>query len=363
MPETPETSVAARLRERIETHGPISVAAFMTEALFHPRDGYYATKNPIGAGEDFITAPSISQMFGELVGLWSAQVWMDMGRPDPFQLVELGPGTGAMMSDAVRAGRAVPGFLDAAQITLIEASAALKSVQAKTLTPAGIQLQWADRLETIPPGPALIWGNEFLDCLPVRQAVRVDNVWRERMVTLDADGFAFTAGAAIGPDEALIPDRLRDAANGALVELRPGDRQLIDALRTRFGTSPGAALFIDYGPAIAETGDTLQALRSHKKVDPLDNPGTADLTARVDFESLDLAAKNAGLTVFGPVTQKDFLLRLGIENRAAALLQQNPDHKSQLARQLWRLTDSDQMGDLFKVIVVGAPDMPQPPGF
>lgn len=356
--------IADRLRDRIRQTGPMSIAAFMTEALFDPRDGYYATKDPIGAGADFITAPEISQMFGELMGLWAAQSWMDMGKPGAFQLVELGPGRGTMMADALRAARTVPGFTDAAHVVLIEASAALKAVQAQTLGPTGAQIRWVDRLESVPPGPAIVLGNEFLDCLPVRQAIRRGDDWHERMIGLDADeAFVFVLGPPLGADANLIPDRLRDAPEDSLVELRPGDRQVVDALAARFADAPGRALFIDYGPATSETGDTLQAVKAHKKVPPLEAPGTADLTARVDFESLAAAARAAGLAVSGPVTQGDFLIGLGLEARAAALCQAAPDKRAVFARQVWRLTDPEQMGTLFKLVCLDADGLPSPPGF
>ena len=359
--------VGQRIRDRIASEGPVSIASFMTEALFDPRDGFYATKNPIGAGEDFITAPVISQMFGELIGLWCVQAWMDLKQPKTFHLAELGPGTGAMMADALRASRAAPGFAETVEVTLVEASAALKMVQGRTLTPSGVMTGWADRLEQIPGGPAVILGNEFLDCLPLRQAVKQDGVWRERMVGLDPKDeskLAFGTGPQLTPaDVDLIAAELRDAPDGSLVELRPGDRQVIDALAARFAKHPGRALFIDYGPAEPEAGDTLQAIRAQEKVDPLDDPGTADLTARVDFASLARAAKDAGLDVQGPVTQADFLIRMGIEVRATALLRANPERKAEIARQLWRLTDADQMGHLFKVIAISSPGLPHPPGF
>ncbi|MEE2526438.1 SAM-dependent methyltransferase [Hyphobacterium sp. HN65] len=358
------TGIAAKIAERIRNGGPISVAAFMTEAMFDPLEGYYATKNPIGAGEDFITAPSVSQMFGELIGLWCAQVWMDMGRPSRFQLVELGPGTGQMMSDIIRAGRAVPGFLDAAQITLIEASAALKMVQGRTLTPMGVQAMWADRLENVPAGPAIILGNEFLDCLPVRQAVKQDGHWHERLINLNEDGgFAFVMGPRLGVEAELVPAPLMDAPDGTLVELRPGDQQVMDQLSRRFAEQPGRALFIDYGPAKSEPGDTFQAIRQHQKADPLADPGTADLTARVDFEQLGVFARQGGLDFAGPVTQGEWLKSLGLEMRAAALIQSAPDQKTKIARQVMRLTEPDQMGELFKVMTFSTPGMPIPPGF
>ena len=357
--------IADRLRDRIRQTGPVSIAAFMTEALFDPSEGFYATKDPIGAGADFITAPEISQMFGELMGLWAAQSWIDMGRPSPFQLVELGPGRGTMMADALRAARTVPGFMDAARVVLIEASAALKAVQARTLGPAGAQISWIDRLEAVPPGPAIVLGNEFLDCLPVRQAIRHRGEWCERMIGLDEDGdsFVFVMGPSLGADSALVPERLREAAENSLVELRPGDRQLADTLAARFADHPGRALLVDYGPATSETGDTLQAIRAHTKVPPLEAPGTADLTARVDFESLLSAARSAGLTGHGPVEQGEFLLGLGIEARAAALCQAAPDKRPAIARQLWRLTDPEQMGRLFKLVCLDSRDLPLPPGF
>ena len=357
-------SVADRLKQRIRETGPLSIAAFMTEALFDPRDGYYATKNPIGAGEDFITAPVISQMFGELIGAWTVQAWLEMDRPDPFHLIELGPGTGAMMADMLRAGRSVPGFAEAVRVTLIEASAALKSVQAQSLAASGVaHIQWVDRLEAAPAGPAVVIGNEFLDCLPVRQAVRQDGEWRERVVALDGEDFVFGLGPPIGVDIDFVPDGLRDAPDGALVELRPGDRQLVDALAARFESHPGRALLIDYGPARSEIGDTLQAVRAHKKVDPLDAPGTADLTARVDFQMLLEAAAQAGLTAFGPAEQGRFLLDLGLEQRAAALMQAAPERKNELARQVFRLTDPGQMGSLFKLVCLASDDLPPPAGF
>ncbi|WP_339747839.1 SAM-dependent methyltransferase [uncultured Maricaulis sp.] len=358
--------IADRLRERIAEGGPISIAAFMTQALFDPMEGFYATKDPIGAGADFITAPEISQMFGELIGLWTAQSWLDMGKPDTVQLVELGPGRGTMMADALRACRAVPGLLPAIQVTLIEASAALKAVQAQTLGPSGAQIRWVDRLENVPPGPAIIIGNEFLDCLPLRQAVRRDGQWHERLVALDeADDstFVFVLGPPLGVDENLIPERLRDAPDNSLVELRPGDRQIVDAIADRFAQHPGRALLIDYGPATSEIGDTLQAIRSHQKVAPLEQPGTADLTARVDFESLIASARQSGLTAYGPVEQGAFLLGLGMEARAAALSQAAPGQRSVIARQVWRLTDAEQMGQLFKLVCLDSADLPTPPGF
>lgn len=355
--------IADSIRNRIRDNGPISIASFMTEALFDPTEGFYATKDPIGAGSDFITAPEISQMFGELIGLWIMQSWDDMGRPAHFNLVEMGPGRGTMMSDILRTGRALPDFLEAVNVYLIEASAALKSVQAKTLGTSGIQTRWVQRLDQVPEGPCLIIGNEFLDCLPIRQAIKVDGKWYERMVGLVDDQFTFVRGPQLNTDLEPIPAALLEAPDGALVELRPGDEQVLDQLAVHYETSPGRALFIDYGPADSEIGDTLQAIRQHEKVDALDQPGTADLTARVDFGQLARNTQSLGLRVAGPVTQGEFLHGLGIEARAAALSQHAPEKRAQIARQLWRLTDPEEMGELFKLIVLDHESLPAPPGF
>mgnify|MGYP002620013070 CR=1 FL=1 len=361
----PAAHIASNLRARIAAQGPLPVSVFMMEALFDPMAGFYATRDPIGAGADFVTAPEISQMFGELLGLWAAQCWQDMGAPDPLVLAELGPGKGTMMADMLRAARAVPGFAGALKVSLVEASAALKMVQGETLARAGVPVGWAKSLETIPAGPAIIVGNEFLDCLPVRQAVRVDGQWRERCVAPHPDDesrFAFVTGPVIAEDDPFIPDGLRASPDGTLVEMRPGDAQVVDALAARFSDHPGHALFIDYGPAVPEPGDTLQAIRAHRKVHPLEAPGTADLTARVDFGTMARRARAAGLGVYGPAGQGAFLNGLGIDRRAAALAASRPDQRAVIARQLHRLTASEEMGDLFKVIAITAPGTPPPPG-
>lgn len=363
----PVEQLAAQLRARIASEGPLPVSVFMAEALLDPMAGFYATKDPLSAGGDFITAPEISQMFGELAGLWAAEVWTQMGAPDPVRLVELGPGTGRMMSDVLRAAHAAPGFLDAASLHLVEASAALKMVQGQTLARAPLQARWENRLEDVGEGPAIILGNEFLDCLPIRQAIRHNRVWRERVVGLDPQDtqrFIFGLGPVLSKmDINEIAPPLREAEDGTLVELRPADATVIDAIAKRFKASPGYALFIDYGSAGPEVGDTLQALKQHEKVDPLAAPGTADLTAWVDFDRLARLASNAGLDVYGIANQGDFLKGLGIETRAAALARgQDEAGQAKIARQLHRLTAPEEMGDLFKVIALCSPGLPPAPG-
>jgi NADH dehydrogenase [ubiquinone] 1 alpha subcomplex assembly factor 7 len=366
-PAAPARDLLERLAARIASDGPISVAAYMADALYDARAGYYRVKDPIGAGADFVTAPEISQMFGELVGLWAVQSWLDLGAPAAFDLIELGPGRGTMLADALRAGRLKPEFLAAARVTLVEASPALQAVQARTLEAAPCPMAWMERL---PAGerPLIVLANEFLDCLPVRQFVKHDGVWRERVVGLDpaAPGrlaFQLAPGPLAARDLALVPPTLRDAPDDALVEVRPGVESLVDTLAARFATAPGRALFIDYGPAESEVGDTLQAIKAHQKVDALAFPGEADLTARVDFAELARLAQAAGLEVAGPVAQGAWLKALGIEHRAAALRQARPDQKSTIARQLHRLTDNAEMGGLFKALAISSPGLPAAAGF
>ncbi|WP_430431589.1 class I SAM-dependent methyltransferase [Oceanicaulis sp.] len=363
----PAQMISERLIERIRSEGSLSVAAYMAEALFHPMAGFYATKDPLGAANDFITAPEISQMFGELLGLWAAECWMQMGAPSRFELIELGPGTGRMMSDMLRAGRAAPGFLDAVHVTLVEASPALKMVQGQTLANAQVPIHWAKAFEKAPSGPAVVIGNEFLDCLPIRQAIRHQGQWRERVVTLhpeDEDRFGFGLGPVLSEaDVGYIAPALRQAEDGALVELRPGDQQQMEQLAGRFKRDPGYALFVDYGSSQPETGDTLQAIRAHQKVDPLDMPGTADLTAWVDFDRLLRLGLDAGLTAYGPMTQGAFLTELGIEQRAAVLAKSvDAAGQARLKRQMHRLVSPEDMGALFKLAAFSSHGLPPAPG-
>jgi SAM-dependent MidA family methyltransferase len=363
----PVEQLAQALRSRIASEGPLPVSVFMAEALFHPMAGFYATKDPLSADSDFITAPEISQMFGELIGLWAAEAWRQMGAPDPVRLIELGPGTGRMMSDVLRAARAAPGFLGAAALHLVEASPALKMVQGRILGAAPLQARWEQDLGAVAPGASIILANEFLDCLPIRQAVRHEGVWRERVVGLspdDPDRFIFGLGPVLAQsDIEAIAAPLREAEDGTLVELRTADAPLIEALAERFKAAPGYALFLDYGSHHQGPGDTLQALRKHEKVDPLDRPGTADLTAWVDFSQIARLGLAAGLDVYGVATQGKFLTDLGIETRAAALARgQDEAAKAKIARQLHRLTGVDEMGELFKVIALCSPGLPPAPG-
>lgn len=342
-----------RLIEHIRETGPMTVAEFMSACLYDPRDGYYTTRPSIGgAGADFITAPEASQMFGELIGLWCAHEWDLLGKP-AFNLIELGPGRGVLMRDALRATQRIEGFHDAANIVFVEVSASLRDEQADRVPNA----EWAARLEDAPPGPSLIIGNEFLDCLPIRQFLRDEDGWREKLVGLDeAEQLTFGLSSALpGPET--------DDEHGAVREIAPGLESVIYGIERRLHEAPGRALLVDYGYVRPEGADTLQALKAHTKVDPLDAPGEADLTAHVDFARVAQLALEAGLHVGGPITQAQFLRGLGIEVRANALAQANPSHAERVARELRRLTHNDEMGALFKAICLSSPNLPPPAGF
>ena len=346
------------LRERLEAliaeAGPISVAQYMTACLHDPEGGYYATRPALGADGDFITAPLISQMFGELIGVWAAAAWQLMGGPPRLRLVELGPGEGALMNDLLRAARLADGFLEAADTWLVEVSPPLRDAQRERL---GERVRWAETLDDVPGGaPLILIANELLDCLPARQFVRTAVGWAEQVVGLDAQGrLAF--GLAATPAGALLPD----APQGAVFEQSAAQTALGAALGRRVVADGGAALLIDYGRARPGFGDTLQAIRRHEKVDPLACPGEADLTVHADFPAVLDAARAEGAQAVVQ-TQAMFLARMGIGARTEALLRARPDRSASLGRQLHRLVGADEMGELFKAAVIHSPDW-TPPAF
>lgn len=343
-----------RIVEHIRENGPMTVAEYMAACLYDPEGGYYATRPSIGgAGADFLTAPEASQMFGEMLGLWCAHEWDVLGKP-ALNLIELGPGRGVLMQDALRATRRIEGFHDAAAVIFVETSGPLMDEQAERAPNA----DWAQRLEDVPPGPALIVGNEFLDCMPIRQFIRGEEGWHEKLVGITESGaLTFGLSAAIpAPDE-------DETEPGTVREIAPALDAFVYELERRLHESPGRALLIDYGYVAPEGADTLQALANHKKVDPLAHPGQADLTAHVHFARLAQLAEQAGLQVHGAVTQARFLRGLGIDVRAQTLSQANPSHAPRIARELERLTGEEQMGALFKVICISSPGLPAPAGF
>ena len=358
------TELGALIARRIRATGPLTVAEFMAEALQHPRLGYYAMRDPLGAAGDFVTAPEVSQVFGELIGLWCADVWARMGRPDPVLLVELGPGRGTLMADALRALSIAPDFRHALRLHLVETSPAFRAAQAKALASAAPV--WHASLDQVPSGPLLLIANEFLDALPIRQFERRGGAWHERRVGLAQDHatLAFVLDPAASPSPVLIPPRFADAPDGSVLEIRPAAAGLSTDLAKRLRVDGGAALFIDYGHGVSASGDTLQAVRRHRYHPVLDAPGSADLTAHVDFQAFAGSARAAGARVCGPVTQRDFLRALGIEVRARQLLATaSPETRATIESGIRRLIEGSEMGTLFKVLALTHSDLPTPAGF
>ncbi|PXW55712.1 class I SAM-dependent methyltransferase [Chelatococcus asaccharovorans] len=376
MPE-PDTPLGRELKQLIALHGPISVEAFMAVCLGHPRHGYYMTRDPLGASGDFVTAPEISQMFGELLGLWAAETWRLMGAPATVNLVELGPGRGTLMADTVRVARVVPGFREALAIHLVETSPVLRARQEATLADAG-DVVWHASVDTLPDGPAIILANEFFDALPVRQFLRTEQGWHERLVGLN-DAGELTFGIAAAPS----PEITTEGPVGALLEVPRAGLAVTGEIAARLVAQGGALLAIDYGHMRSGFGDTLQAVRAHRFVDVLATPGEADLTTHVDFALIGKVGRLAGAAQHGPTTQGEFLTGLGIRERAAVLKRKLVRREAEAIDQaLARLVEggggvgarieaanengTDQpegMGQLFKVIALADPALPLLPGF
>ena len=360
------TPLETELRRIIAADGPMSVATFMGLCLGHPVHGYYTTRDPFGRAGDFITAPEISQMFGELIGLWAAAVWQAMGSPASLALVELGPGRGTLMADALRAARVVPAFAAALQLHLVETSPVLQRRQQATLATTGVPLAWHRELTSVPEGPAIVIANEFFDALPVHQAVKTRRGWHERMVGVGPDErLAF----ALHPDPipgfaAIVPEGDANAPVGAVYEWCSAD--VVAEIARRIAQHGGAALVIDYGHIESALGETLQAVGCHGFADPLATPGEVDLTAHVDFAALVRTARAAGARVHGPLSQGAFLRRLGIEARAAALrAKASAAQATDIDTALARLVGSgrEAMGELFKAVAFADPKLGALPGF
>lgn len=345
--------LTAHLLARIEAHGPMTVADFMTEALLHPEHGYYTTRDPLGAAGDFTTAPEISQMFGEMIGLALAQAWLDQGAPAPFSLAELGPGRGTLMADILRATRQAPGFHDAAQVHLVEASPTLRAKQKETVGAA----TWHESIDTLPDRPLFLVANEFFDALPIRQFQRGAEGWHERLIATRDGVLSF----ALGPElpQPQLEHRLTDTTQNQIVETCAPAQSVADSIGARIQSLGGAALLIDYGDWTS-LGDTLQALQNHAPVDPLATPGEADLTAHVDFEAIAKAAPCAHSRL---TPQGVFLERLGITQRAQALATRLSGEalESHIAAHR-RLTHPQEMGNLFKVLALFPRGQTPPPG-
>lgn len=347
------------LRRRIAATGPLSLADYMAECLLHPEHGYYTRAEPFGAAGDFITAPEISQMFGELLGLWIAQAWLDQGAPAPFTLAEVGPGRGTLMADVLRATARVPGFHAAMRVVLVEASPRLRRVQREALS--AHEVSWCETLADLPQAPLFLLANEFIDALPVRQFCREGEGWSETMVTEAGGALTLARGPAMA--QSALAHRLADTREGDLVEICPLVPAVTQAIAARIARHGGAALIVDYG-GWHSLGDTVQALSAHRPVDILTTPGEADLTAHVDFEPIAEIARAAGASAHGPVGQGPLLIALGIGPRAERLAQglTGAPLEQHLAATR-RLTHPEEMGNLFKALAILPPHAHPPAGF
>ena len=355
------------LRRLIAHHGPLSVAEYMAVVLVHPRSGVYTARDPIGAGGDFTTAPEVSQVFGELVSAWFRVVWRAIGAPDPALLVELGPGRGALMADFLRVSATDTEFHQALRLWLVEASPAMRAVQRRSLgaAEASPPPSWCETFAQVPDGAVMLLANEFFDALPVRQFQMTASGWRERRIDEAANGggFRFVLSAPSGA-AALIPARLANAAEGCVVEVSAARIALASQIGERVARFGGVALIVDYGACESGTGDTLRAVRRHAFHPVLEDAGTADISAHVDFAALAEAANEAGARVFGPIAQGPFLERLGARERARALIANaTPEVAAGIESGLRRLVDDEAMGALFKAVAIVAPGAPPPPGF
>ncbi len=354
------TGLDEKLRRLIDAVGPISIADYMSLVLSDPEYGYYTTHTAIGLEGDFITAPEISQMFGELIGIWCVAAYEALGRPPQVTLAELGPGRGTLMADLLRAGRVDPGFIRAAEVHLVEISPELRRRQAAALSGLASPV-WHDRIDELPDGPLIVIANEFFDALPIRQYVNSERGWRERVVGLDDHGnLAFGIGAA-APDLALLPAGAADAPIGAVAEINRPAEAIVATLAHRLVRQGGAALIFDYGHVKSGFGETLQAVRSHHYADPLSEPGECDLTAHVDFDRLAQAAVAEGAIVLGPITQGDFLVAMGLIERAGALgTGRGEEEQQNIVAAVERLAGPEEMGTLFKAMAIAHPPMTLP---
>ncbi len=360
--DEPQSSPVERLKRHLSDHGSMSVADFMSWCLTTESSSYYRNGNPIGAAGDFVTAPEVSQIFGELIAVWAITVWRNMGEPNPFVLAELGPGRGTLMQDALRAARTVSGFGEAANVHLIETSSTLRKMQRKALSSL-CKPEWHESLSGLPQEPLILIANEFFDAIPVEQHIYEGGSWHKRIVALNSSGkIEFSKGRLALPPVELLPARIPN--EGDILEHRPAASALIGEIAERAGAAPLAILIADYGYERRDYGDTLQAVQSHGYLHPLDNPGEADLSAHVNFAELSQTASTVGLKVLGPLPQSEFLLSLGLEHRLRSLMAAaSEEQRAALFLGARRLIDPFQMGNLFKVMAIMSENQPAPPPF
>jgi SAM-dependent MidA family methyltransferase len=353
------TALGEKIKTIIRANGPISVTDFFSLCLADPQYGYYRTREPFGRAGDFVTAPEISQIFGEMIGIFIVHAWHRHGAPANARLVEIGPGRGTMMSDMLRViARLAPPLYETMSVHLVETSERLRDIQQETLASQGAKLSWHEDFNAVPPGFTLIAANELFDAIPIRQFISTPNGFRERVIGLDADDrLSFAAGVA-GLDPAMLPGSPRDLPPGTIFELAPARQAVMTALCERLASHGGTALIIDYGHMATGFGDTLQAVRMHEYDPPLEHPGDADLTSHVDFQHLAETARAAGMHINGCVHQGDFLRGLGLMERAAALgrgREANTQQAIQFAVDRLAGAGEGCMGELFKVLAVSSP--------
>jgi SAM-dependent MidA family methyltransferase len=357
-------ALAQRIAGLIAVQGPITVAQFTTIAMHDREYGYYATRNPIGAEGDFVTAPEISQMFGELLGLWCVQTWHDQGKPSRARLIELGPGRGTLMADALRSAKIAPGFLASIEVMLVESNPELRKIQKATLKDVQTPLVWSESYDSaLLDRPTLLLANEFFDAMPVRQLVHTEKSWGERMVGLDAAGeLAFVLSPV--PASLALPADRGAAPIGGVYEFSDAASALAQSIAHGIASHGGAALIVDYGYGGPGFGETLQAIADHRATSLLAAPGEADISASVDFAALAAAAKTDAVSIYGPIGQGEFLVELGILERADTLKRgRGSDRGSSVDFDLNRLIAPDEMGELFKVLAIMPVNAPPPAGF
>lgn len=355
-----------RLKMLIAQRGPISIADYMIDALSHPHEGYYMTQTALGSEGDFTTAPEISQVFGEIIGLWLVQSWLEMGSPEQFNLVELGPGRGILMNDILRAARLRPKFIQGAAIYLVETSGRLRHEQKKSLKlHSEAKIKWVDRFEDVPEQPTLVIANEFFDCLPIRQYQKTRLGWQERLVGLDIASNNLAFELAPVPTKPEHPLALEPGAHdGDIIEMSASALKIAGKIGRFLKENQGRALFIDYGHYSSAYGDSFQSVRNHQYWPPLMAPGKADLTAHVDFQQICASALHEGVSVYGPIAQGTFLDRLGLTYRLESLCSgQSEEQQIRIRDAASRLVSPDQMGELFKVMCLATPDLNPPAGF
>lgn len=357
-PKSRLTPLGERIAAMIRETGPMSIAEYMYLCLNDPRHGYYPNQKAIGREGDFITAPEISQMFGELIGIWSIAAWQALGKPEQFILAEAGPGKGTLMADLLRATANYRSFGQGAKIRLIETSPAMIREQSACLSAYSNNIEWLDKLDEIEDLPMILVANEFLDVLPFRQFIKTSYGWLERCIAINSDGnLGWTTGTAF-PDMQNIPEFAKSAPEGSIFETSPAREAWIQILSERLVKNRGCTLIIDYGRAGPELGGTFQAVRNHKPVDPLSEPGLADLTAHVDFNALRNTSIDSGAYASQIQTQGEFLQLMGLAERAGAIgAGKSPQQQADIRSQAERLFMPEQMGKLFKVLAIISPEM------